>query len=84
MDRPEPKLAQPEPAKPAAPATEPGVAPEDTLLVSEEEPAPVIEAEEKHEPEKHEPAAAAPSPEVSSAESHPDGTAPAATETPKH
>ena len=87
MDRPEPKLAQPEPAKPAAAATEPEAAPaaaEDTPLVSESKPEPVVEAEEMHEPEKHEPAAAAPSPEALSAELHPDGTAPASPETPKH
>ena len=81
IDRPEPKLAQPEPAKPAAPAIEhaaPAPA-EDTLPVPESKPEPVVEPEERHEP-----AAAAPSPEVPPAESHPDGTPPASPETPKH
>jgi hypothetical protein len=82
MDRPEPKFAQPEPAKPAAPATEHNAAPaaaEDTPPVSESKPEPVVEAEQKHEP-----TAAAASPEGSPAELHPDGTPAPSPEAPKH
>jgi hypothetical protein len=82
VDRPEPKLAPPEPAKPAATAIDdaaPAAAEDTPPPVSESKPSPVVEAEEKHEP-----AVAPPSPDVSSAEPHPDSAPPASPEPPKH